>query len=126
MEEAIMQGRTRTELSLDTRPTTVLMLAALSCVLGLITGATAYAGEVTVTTTEVTTTVAQPSVDDPAFWVGRNISAVVKTFGQPTYWNANHDGGGGGARYFYANANQPRFVLETQPGGMIVRAVRLP
>ena len=125
-----MQKRTRSEPSLKTRTPTVcrrlLMLAPLSCVLGLITGATAYAGEVSVTTTQVTTTVTQPSVNDPSIWIGRNISAFVNTFGQPSYWNASHDGGGGGGRYIYDNPNQPHFVLETQPGGMIVRAVRVP
>jgi hypothetical protein len=67
-----------------------------------------------------------PNVDDANFWVGRNISAVVKVFGQPTYWNANHDGGGGGNRYIYSNPNQPHFVFETAPGQMIVKAVRIP
>jgi hypothetical protein len=67
----------------------------------------------------------QHSEYDPSVWVGRNISAVVDTFGQPSYWNASHDGGGGGGRYIYDNPNQPHFVLETQPGGMIVHAAKL-
>ncbi len=67
-----------------------------------------------------------PAVNDPNYWVGRNISAVVKVFGQPTYWNANHDGGGGGSRFIYSNPGQPHFVFETAPGQMIVKAVRIP
>ncbi len=69
---------------------------------------------------------ARPPVNDPAVWIGRNISAVVQRFGQPTYWNANHEGGGGGNRYFYTRPKQPHFMFETAPGGMIVNAVRLP
>jgi hypothetical protein len=67
-----------------------------------------------------------PTMNDADFWVGKNISAVVKVFGQPTYWNANHDGGGGGSRYIYSNPGQPHFVFETQSGQMIVHAVRIP
>ncbi len=67
-----------------------------------------------------------PTVNDPNFWVGRNISAVVKVFGQPTYWNANHDGGGGGSRFIYSNPGQPHFVFETAPGQVIVNAVSIP
>lgn len=121
--------RVRNEPSLDTRLTTVcrqfLLLAALSCVLGLITGATAYATENSVSTTQVTTTtVTHPAVSDPSVWIGRNISAVVAAYGQPSYWNASHDGGGGGGRYIFDNPNQPHFVFETQPGGVIVRAAK--
>jgi hypothetical protein len=42
--------------------------------------------------------VAQPAEYDANYWVGKNISAVVKVFGQPTYWNADHEGGAGGNR----------------------------
>ena len=119
----------RNEPSLDTRLTTVcrqlLLLAALSCVLGLIAAATTYAAEGSVTTQVTTTTVSQPAVGDPSVWIGRNISAVVDALGQPSYWNASHDGGGGGGRYIFDNPNQPHFVFETQPGGIIVRAARV-
>jgi hypothetical protein len=70
--------------------------------------------------------VAQPAEYDANYWVGKNISAVVKVFGQPTSWNADHDGGAGGNRYFYTNPNQPHFVFETQPGETIVKAVKIP
>jgi hypothetical protein len=127
-EETIMKARN--EPSLDTGLTMVcrqlLLLAALSYVLGLIAGATAYAAQGSVTTTQVTTTtVSQPAVGDPSVWIGRNISAVVDAYGQPSYWNASHDGGGGGGRYIFDNPNQPHFVFETQPGGIIVRASKV-
>jgi hypothetical protein len=69
---------------------------------------------------------AQSSEYEPNYWMGKNISDVIKVFGHPTYWNANHDGGGGGNRYFYTNPNQPHFVFETEPGQIIVHAVRIP
>ena len=121
-----MQQKTCSESGLVARSAVLLMLAALSCAPHLITVATAHAGEVSATTSQVTTTVTQPSVNDPSIWIGRNISAVVDRFGQPSYWNAGHDGGGGGGRYIYNKPNQPHLVFETQPGGMIVRAVRVP
>ena len=124
-----MHQRTRNDLSLGSRLTTVcrqlLLLAALSCVLGLMGGATAYAASTSVTTTQTTTTVTQPAVGDPSVWIGRNISAVVAAYGQPSYWTASHEGGGGGGRYIFDNPNQPHFVFETQPGGIIVHAVRM-
>jgi hypothetical protein len=72
------------------------------------------------------TAAARPTVNDASYWVGRNISAVVKVFGEPTYWNANHDGGGGGSRFIYSKPGQPHFVVDTAPGQMIVNAVRIP
>jgi hypothetical protein len=104
----------------------VLLPAFLSCAAGLILDATVNA-QTSVTNTQVTTTTrtTQPAVADPSVWIGRNISAVVAAYGQPSYWNASHDGGGGGGRYIFDNPNQPHFVFETQPGGIIVHAVRL-
>jgi len=68
----------------------------------------------------------QPAEYDASYWVGRNISAVIKVFGQPSYWNADHEGGAGGNRYFFTSPNQPHFVFDTQPGEIIVKAVRIP
>jgi hypothetical protein len=103
----------------------------LACGLALAVSSTGVAETVTrqVTTTTLTqppqAAVAQPSVNDPQFWLGRNIGTAVHTFGQPSYWNASHDGGGGGGRYIFNKPGQPHFVFETQPGGQIVHAARL-
>jgi len=124
-----MLAMTRRKLKWDVSLTTVARLltaAAIICALALIVGGPpAFAENVSGNTQSVAASGTQPSVFDPSVWIGRNISAVVDTFGQPSYWNASHDGGGGGGRYIYDNPNQPHFVLETQPGGMVVRAVRL-
>jgi hypothetical protein len=122
MEETIMREATPGKAACRG----LLMCAALTGALGLIAAPTVLAQGATTSSGQVAAAGAQPAEYDPSVWVGRNISAVVKTFGQPSSWNANHEGGGGGSRYFYNNPNQPHFVLETQPGGMIVRAVRLP
>lgn len=68
----------------------------------------------------------QPAEYDPDYWIGKNISAAIRVFGQPSYWNANHEGGAGGNRYFFTGANQPHFVFDTQPGEIIVKAARIP
>ncbi len=68
----------------------------------------------------------QPAEYDPNYWVGRNINAVINVFGQPSYWNADHEGGAGGNRYFFTSPNQPHFVFDTQPGEIIIKAVRIP
>jgi hypothetical protein len=108
------------------------LAAIFACGLALAVSSTGVAETVTQQATTTTATqpaqaaVTQPSVNDPNFWLGRNIGTVVDTFGQPTYWNASHDGGGGGGRYIFRKPGQPHFVFETQPGGQIVRAARLP
>jgi hypothetical protein len=53
-------------------------------------------------------------------WLGKNIHSVVEVYGQPTYWTADHEDGGG--RYFFDNPNQPHFVFETEAGGLIISA----
>ena len=104
-----------------------LTVMALSCAIGLAGGTAGLAlGADSGTPSASTTAESGAGVNDPAHWVGRNISAVVEVFGQPTYWNSNHDGGGGGNRYIYSNPDQPHFVFETEPGQIIVKAVRIP
>ncbi|HKD69965.1 MAG TPA: hypothetical protein VKB84_24210 [Candidatus Binataceae bacterium] len=105
-------------------------LISTACMIGglgvIIAAPIVFAETASVNTTQGKTVSAQPPASDPSVWVGRNISAVVDALGQPSYWNASHDGGGGGGRYIYNKPNQPHFVFETQPGGMIVRAARIP
>jgi hypothetical protein len=132
-EEAVMSAKNRIQSEPVSRAGVIrggLLLAAsltaLVCVLAVVPAALAQDANVTTQhVTTITTVATQPSVGDPAAWIGRNISAVVDTFGQPSYWNASHDGGGGGGRYIFDKPNQPHFVFETQPGGMIVRAARI-
>jgi len=105
-----------------------LAVLTLACALDLAAGNAVLAGGDVGSKTQPSpaTAAAGPTMNDANFWVGRNISTVVKVFGQATYWNANHDGGGGGNRYIYSNPGQPHFVFETQPGQTIVNAVRIP
>jgi hypothetical protein len=104
-----------------------LAVLSLACSIGLTGAAPLLAADTGGNVNPPPPTAASgPAVNDPNYWVGRNISAVVKVFGQPTSWNANHDGGGGGSRFFYSKPGQPHFVFETAPGQMIVNAVRIP
>ena len=100
------------------------------CAFALITGSQAALADSVATNSgqpgAAAASAVQPPQYDPNYWLGRNISAVIKVFGQPSYWNADHEGGAGGNRYFFTSPNQPHFVFDTQPGEIIVKAVRIP
>jgi len=97
-------------------PARFLALLLLAAIVGLTTAEMVPAADSAGTNQTPAAAAAANQVNDPDYWVGKNISSVVKVFGEPTYWNANHDGGGGGNRYIYSKPGQPHFVFETQPG----------
>ncbi len=94
-----------------------LAVLSLACSIGLTGAAPLLAADTGGNVNPPPPTAASgPAVNDPNYWVGRNISAVVKVFGQPTSWNANHDGGGGEAAFSIQNPASPTLYSKPHPG----------
>jgi hypothetical protein len=65
-----------------------------------------------------------PAYAKQGYWLGRNIEMAEKRFGRPTFSEQLIETGG--MLVIYDSYRDPvRFVFETDPGGMIVKATRV-
>ncbi len=57
------------------------------------------------------------------YWKGKNISEATKKLGEPTQMTPLSDTGG--TLYIFAHHGEQHWVLETAPGGKIVKAAKV-